>query len=87
MVKFAVGPCQAVRGWLHASWLSVLLVFVEVLGDCGVKVGMFVGMFVGRTVPTASEVGNGGGVFVGKAVGAGVSVGGRGVAVGFAASV
>jgi hypothetical protein len=59
------------------------LVLFDVLGDCGVKVGMF----VGSNVPLASEVGKGGGVFVGREVGAGVSVGGRGVAVGFAASV
>lgn len=62
-----------------------LFEFVELLGDCGVKVGIFVGNAPG--VAGVPEVGKGGGVFVGRAVGAAVSVGGIDVAVGRAASV
>jgi len=42
---------------------------------------------VGDATISVEEVGRGSGVFVGRAVGAGVSVGGRGVAVGMAAWV
>src|SRR5512147_748520 len=33
-VKYAVGPCQDVRGWLHGSWLVP-----ELETTCGVNVG------------------------------------------------
>ena len=56
--------------------------FVEVFGDCGVKVGMPVG-----NTACVPDVGKGGGVSVGKAVGSEVSVAGIEVAVGIAAWV
>jgi hypothetical protein len=83
MVKFAVRPCQDVRGWLQISWLSPALEF-RVGWTCGagwVRVAAPVGS--NCAVP---EVGKGRGVFVLVAgeVGLEGSVGDREVAVGAA---
>ena len=87
ILKFAVGPCQESRGWLHVSWL-----FVEPEEDCW-GWDAIVGRAVGRTppvdgvtsVPCVFNVGRGGGVLVGAAVI--VAVGGAEVGVGAACCV
>ena len=87
MLKFAVGPCQAVRGWLQ---LSGVLPPLELVVGCDCSTGWVkVGILAGRE-PGVSEVeesGNGRGVLLGGRVGLAVSVGGTGVAVGTASCV
>src|SRR5512138_1286621 len=91
IVKLAVGPCQAGRGWLQI--VSVLTEPDAGWGACTCCVN--VGKAVGSATPGCVMVvgvpcgvprpGNGGTVFVGTAaVGLGASVGGMGVAVGMA---
>lgn len=82
MLKFAVGPCQEVRGWLQLFWLPPELDVGCDCGTCCVKVAAPVGID-----PGVSEVGRGKGVLEGGRVGAAVFVGGTGVAVGTAACV
>ena len=79
IVKFAVGPCQEIKGWLHGSLLP------ELEEDGGVNVGKA----VGNAKPGASnsgvlEVGKAGGLSVGRGIGLAVSVGGIEVLVGIA---
>lgn len=87
MLKFAVGPCQLVKGWLHGSWL---LPPPELEGACGVNVGKAVGKAIAPGAVVASApvpwVGKGGMVLVGRGMGLAVSVG-RGVLVGMACCV
>jgi len=83
MLKFAVGPCQDVSGWLQISGLSPEP--PEDCGACCVNVGAFAGSVSG--VPGVPEVGKGMGVVVAAGVGLAVAVGGTGVAVGTACSV
>jgi hypothetical protein len=76
-LKFAEGPCQAVRGLLQGSFVGS-----DETG-CDVKVGTTVGdrdAFV-----NSNAVGEGAGVSLGRGVGTGVSVGGTVVLVGIAA--
>ena len=78
IVKDAERPCQLTSGWLQSSVLTAV--------GWGARVIVFVGkgVKVGRN---ASIVGEGSGVFVDVGSSVGASVGGRGVALGMAASV
>jgi len=90
MLKFAVGPCHEVRGWLQLPSVVEELDPEEAGGGCSgaceVKLGSAVGSSpptpaVATCVPWVLRVGRGGGVLVGAEVG--VTVGGT-VAVGIA---
>ncbi len=73
MVKFAVGPCQDVKAWLHRSWLFPEL---ELEGAWGVNAGKPVGATIpGDSVAGVPIVGKGGTVSVGRGIGLAVSVG------------
>ena len=83
ILKFAVGPCQAVRGWLQLSCVSPPAE-LDVGCDCGagwVKLALSV-VEVAGNVPGVPDVGKGKGVLEGGSVRLAVTVGGTGVADG-----